>query len=263
MKLQDYLAREEISAAEFARRIGRAVSTVARILHGDTIPEPETLARIVVATGGAVQPNDFSSPAADAAAASGAAEEELMRARLYRLLARFLAAPPDRALLDMAAALEGNAGEFGIAVTGLARAAAATTPDAAAAEFHDLFIGVGRGELVPYGSYYMTGFLNEKPLARLRGDLAAMGIARAAGVPETEDGIAALCEVMAGLIDGAFGAPAELPAQRRFYEAHLAPWAGRFFGDLERAEAARLYAALGTLGRLFMAVEEAAFAMET
>lgn len=192
---------------------------------------------------------------------SGIAEEELLRARLYGLLARFLAAAPDTALLDAAAALAGDDSELGAALRELARVAATTDESAAAEEYHELFIGLGRGELAPYGSYYLTGFLQEKPLADLRDDLARLGIARRADVPEPEDHIAALCEVMAGLIEGAYGAPADLALQRGFFDAHLAPWADRFFQDLERAGAARLYRPLGRIGRKFFAVETAAFEM--
>lgn len=192
---------------------------------------------------------------------SGIAEEELLRARLYGLLARFLAAPPDAALLDAAAALAGDDSELGVGLRELARLAATTSVPAAAEEYHELFIGLGRGELAPYGSYYLTGFLQEKPLADLRDDLARLGIARRDEVPEPEDHIAALCEVMAGLIEGAFGAPAGIADQRRFFDAHLAPWVDRFFRDLECAASARLYRPIGSIGRIFFAVETAAFDM--
>jgi TorA maturation chaperone TorD len=156
---------------------------------------------------------------------------------------------------------EGDSSELGRAFVALAREAAATSAADAKSEYHDLFIGIGRGELVPYGSYYLTGFLHEKPLAELRETLAGLGIARDSSVKEPEDHIAALCEVMAGLIDGAFGAPAPLPVQWRLFERHIAPWAARFFADLEAAETARFYRAVGRIGRLFVGVETTAFAM--
>lgn len=152
--------------------------------------------------------------------------------------------------------------DFGRAVAALAAAARATTDAAVADEFHDLFIGVGRGELIPNGSYYLTGFLNEKPLAALRQDLATLGVARRAGLPETEDHLALLAATMAGLIAGAFGAPAPLAAQRRFFTAHIGSWAGTFFQHLEHAESARFYRPVGTLGRLFVAIETTALAMD-
>jgi TorA maturation chaperone TorD len=187
--------------------------------------------------------------------------EDALRAQLYRLLSRLLAAPPDRALLALVAGMSGDDTALGRGIAALAARAAETTPAAAAAEYGDLFIGVGRGELVPFASYYLTGFLNEKPLARLRGEMALLGIARAEHVKEPEDHIAAVCEMMAGLIEGAFGDPASLALQRRFFDNHLARWAPRFFEDLERAQAAVLYAPLGTVGGAFMAIETAAFEM--
>jgi TorA maturation chaperone TorD len=187
--------------------------------------------------------------------------EDALRAQLYRLLSRLLAAPPDRALLDLVAGMEGDDTPLGRGMAALAARAAAAAPKAVADEYTDLFIGIGRGELVPFASYYLTGFLNEKPLARLRGEMALLGIARAEHVKEPEDHIAALCEMMAGLIEGAFGESASLPAQRRFFENHLARWAPQFFEDLAAAQAAVLYAPVGTIGSAFMAVEQAAFEM--
>jgi TorA maturation chaperone TorD len=188
-------------------------------------------------------------------------EEEAARADIYRLLARLLAAPPDAATIAALTRMARGEGAFGDALRGLARAAAGATADGAAREYHDLFIGVGRGELLPYASYYLTGFLHERPLADLRAALAGLGIARAGDVAEPEDHIAFLCEVMAGLVAGAFGPAAPLAAQRDFFDAFLAPWAPRFFADLEGAHAARLYAPLGRLGRLFLAIEQTAFAI--
>jgi TorA maturation chaperone TorD len=107
-------------------------------------------------------------------------DEEAHRARIYGLLARLLAAPPDAPLLVALAALSGDDSDLGRAFMGLAEAARGATPDRVAEEYHDLFIGLTRGELLPHGSYYLTGFLNERPLALLRGALARLGIARAA-----------------------------------------------------------------------------------
>ncbi|HEX6143460.1 MAG TPA: molecular chaperone TorD family protein [Geminicoccaceae bacterium] len=187
--------------------------------------------------------------------------EDEVRAQHYQLLARFLAAPPDAALLQLSAGLGGNETELGTAVGELARRARETPVEVASREYHDLFIGLARGELVPYASYYLTGFLNEKPLAKLRVDMSRLGIARAAEVKEPEDHVAALCEMMAGLILGWFRPPLDLVGQRAFFDAHLRAWVGRFFEDLEAAASARLYRPLGTLGRTFVTIEEAAFDM--
>lgn len=192
---------------------------------------------------------------------SAVPEEELFRAQLYSLLARLLTAPPDATLLTALTALESDASALGQAFGELARAAAAAAPPGLAEEYQDLFIGLGRGELVPYGSFYLTGFLQEKPLAELRGDLARLGIARRSAVKEPEDHIAALCEVMAGLIDGGFGEPQPLAVQRGLFDRHIAPWAPRFFDDLAQAKSADFYRRVGRVGSLFMGIETAAFAM--
>ena len=184
----------------------------------------------------------------------------MARACLYRLLARFLANPPDQHALDAAAALAGDTGELGRSLNSFARAAQATTVTDARREYNALMIGLVRGELVPYASFYLTGFLHERPLAAVRRDFARLGITRVAGGRDPEDHIARLCEAMAGLIDGTYG-DGTLAAQQEFFARHLAPWAPRFFGDLERARAARLYAPLGAVGRLLMDIEATAFAM--
>ena len=187
--------------------------------------------------------------------------EERSRAEIYRLLAALLAAPPDAEMLAALAQMTGDESELGRAFGDLAQAAAAATPQRIAREYHDLFIGLGRGELLPYASYYLTGFLHERPLAKLRGELALLGVARSAEVKEPEDHIALLCEVMAGLIAGGPGEPAPLARQREFADDFIAPWAGRFFSDLEAASAARFYAPVGRIGRLFLGIENAAFAL--
>jgi TorA maturation chaperone TorD len=195
-----------------------------------------------------------------AAITTASIDEEALRARPYRLLARFLAAPPDEDLLRLAGGFEGDGSELGRALGLLGRTARAIDLATARREYHDLFIGLGRGELVPFASFYLTGFLHEKPLARLRGDLARLGIARAPGNSDPEDHVAALCEVMAGLITGELG-DGDLATQRDFFATHLEPWAERFFADLERAQSSVLYAPVGTFGRVFMGIETTAFAM--
>lgn len=189
------------------------------------------------------------------------AQEDVLRAQMYAFLARLLAAPPDAALLESVSKMEGDDSVIGKAMGSFARLAERTDPSAAAQEYNDLFIGLARGELLPYGSYYLTGFLHEKPLAKLRNDMSALGIERSADVKEPEDHIAALMDMMAGLITGEFGAPAPLAEQKKFFEAHISPWAGHFFADLEGAKSSVLYAALGSIGRSFMEIEATAFSM--
>jgi len=189
------------------------------------------------------------------------AEEDLLRADLYVLLGSLLAAPPDKAMLDRVSALTGDASELGDGIRALARVASATTPKAASREYNALFIGLGRGELIPFASFYLTGFLNEKPLSRLRGHMAELGIARNPDVKEPEDHIATLCEIMAGLIRGSYGAPLSLEDQHAFFNTHVATWASHFFRDLEAAEGSVLYAPVGKIGRAFMEIEYEGFRM--
>lgn len=189
------------------------------------------------------------------------APEDRMRADLYDFIGALLQMPPPAELLARAGALVGDESDLGRAVDALSRLARATTEKAAEREFHALFIGLGRGELMPFGSYYLTGFLNEKPLALLRADMARLGIVRSPDVFEPEDNIGALMEMMAGLIDGRFGAPASLDVQKEFWGKHVSPWAPHFFADLEGAKSAALYKPVGAMGRAFMAIEAEAFRM--
>ena len=188
-------------------------------------------------------------------------EEDVCRSAFYRLLGRVLVAPPDRSALAALAGLRGDDSPLGRALNTLA-AEAAQVGEGVEREYHDLFIGLGRGELVPYGSYYLTGFLNEKPLAVLRRDMARLGIKRREHVREPEDHVGAVLEMMAGLIDGSFATPAgDIATQQHFFGTHVEPVAPRFFADLEKDRAARFYRAVGTVGRLFLEVEASAFQM--
>jgi TorA maturation chaperone TorD len=181
------------------------------------------------------------------------------RAQEYALIALLLSRAPTEELLRSLGRLQADASPLGLAHAALAEAARTADAEQVGREYSDLFIGLGRGELLPYGSYYLTGFLHERPLARLRADLAAIGIARAEDNPEPEDHAAILCEIMSGLIRGDFPAPAG--SDRQLFDKHMAPWIARFFADLERAEAARFYRAVGTLGRTFIEIETQAFAL--
>lgn len=186
-------------------------------------------------------------------------EVDVARSRQYALLAVLLARAPDAQLLTRVATLRGDASPLGLAQAALAEAAAAANVESIEREFFELFIGIGRGELLPYASFYLTGFLNERPLARVRADLERFGIERADGHSEPEDHAAVLCEVMAGLADGRFGAAPG--ADREFFERHLAPWIGRFFADLEQARSAEFYRRVAALGRTFVAIESEAFTL--
>jgi TorA maturation chaperone TorD len=188
-------------------------------------------------------------------------EVDAARAREYALLSVLLARAPDQAMLDRLANLRGDSSPLGLAHAALAQAASGASAERVEREFFDLFIGLGRGELLPYGSYYLTGFLQERPLARLRECLGRLAIERAAGQAEPEDHAAILCEIMSGLASRRLPTPSG--ADREVFEQHLSPWIGRFFADLERAEAADVYQRVGTLGRVFIEIEAEAFALST
>jgi TorA maturation chaperone TorD/DNA-binding transcriptional regulator YdaS (Cro superfamily) len=186
-------------------------------------------------------------------------EIDQLRAAEYGLLSLLLGKAPDADTLRRVATLKGDGSDLGMAHIELAAAAAQTDDRAVSKEFFDLFIGIGRGELLPYASYYLTGFLHERPLARVREDLRMLGIERAGTSREPEDHIAILLEVMAGLARNDF--EAEFAEQARFFERHLKPWAARMFADLEMSPSARFYRAVGRAGRVFIELESEAFTL--
>jgi TorA maturation chaperone TorD len=192
-------------------------------------------------------------------AAADRDEIDAARAQEYALLATLLSRAPDQALLSRIAGLAGDTSPLGAAHTAVAEAARNAEAACVEREYFALFVGLGRGELLPYGSYYLSGFLHDRPLARLREDLAKLGLERADTQAEPEDHAAILCEVMAGVVSGRF--PAAPGSDRRLFEKHLAPWIGRFFSDLEQAKSAEFYRSVGALGREFIDVETEAFAL--
>jgi TorA maturation chaperone TorD len=195
----------------------------------------------------------------DAPAISAMDDVDKARMEEYALLAALLRQAPDGVLLKGLSGIRGDGTPLGVAHAALAGAAEETDPERLEREFFDLFLGVGRGELLPYGSYYLTGFLNERPLARLREDLRLLGVSRTEDQVEPEDHAAILCEIMAGLAGGTLAAAPNV--QKRFFEKHLAPWIGRFFTDLEQVKDSNFYRRVGTVGRLFVEIETEAFAL--
>jgi len=189
------------------------------------------------------------------------ASEDADRAILYGFIGRMLQAAPSSDDLQSIRGLQSDDTPVGQALAGLSTAAGTATAENLSRAYEDLFIGLGRGEFVPYGSYYLTGFLHEKPLADLRATMSRYGIERSEGVSEPEDHIAALMQMMEGLISGDFGQVATLDEQRQFFVEHIGSWAGHFFKDLSATDTDAFYAAVGALGRVFMAVEADAFAM--
>ncbi|WP_245409797.1 TorD/DmsD family molecular chaperone [Pararhizobium haloflavum] len=184
---------------------------------------------------------------------------DLLRAHEYGLLGELLARCPGPDLLHKLSGLRGDDTPLGRAHTALADAARSADPGAVEDEFFSLFVGVGRGELLPYASFYLTGFLNERPLAAVRQDLVVLGLEREAGLHDPEDHIAILCDVMAGLAAGRF--EEEGVTQQAFFARHIEPWAGLFFKDLATAPSARFYRAVAAVGAAFVDVESVAFDM--
>ena len=198
-------------------------------------------------------------------AASSALDEETARSELYGLLALVYYAQP---AIDFVATLRTSATESPVvgafleepwrALVGVARD---MTDAQIAAEFEALFGGVGKPEVYLYASHYLSGFLNEKPLARLRTDLNDLGLARMDAMSETEDHIAYLFEVMRYLIAGDDVAVANLTRQQAFFAAHIQPWVGQLCDTLARHPKARFYVAVAELTRAFMSVEAQGFDM--
>ena len=201
---------------------------------------------------------------ATAIAVSGAAPEpeDQLRADTYRVLGSLLAAAPDTDTLELfAGAPVAEDGDLlAVAWRLLATSAGRTTAQQVEDEFAALFIGIGRGELMPYASWYLTGFLMEQPLTVLRDDLARLGVALQEGVHEPEDHIGALCEVMAMLIADPERA-ADYATQRTFYTTHIGPYVARFWHDLEHAKTARFYRAVSQLGAAFTDLETKYFSL--
>ncbi len=188
--------------------------------------------------------------------------EDQSRADLYRLLGNLLAAPPQQAVLDvlqnMAPSSGGESTGLEQALHSMRSAAGQAVPAKLEQEYFALFIGLGRGELCPYASWYRTGYLMEQPLAELRSDLQRLGFARREGVGEPEDHAAALCEVMAVIISETV---LSFVKQKDFFERHLRPWLLQFFADLSQAEQADFYRTVGHAGQTFIKIEQQYFAM--
>lgn len=191
------------------------------------------------------------------------AEEDRLRAQFYDLLAQYLSSPPSADRLLAAGRLSGGETALGQAIERFALVAGRCDPGTADDEYNDLFIGIGRGELLPFGSYYLTGFLHEKPLAGLKEDMARFGIVRREDVREPEDHVAAVLETMAGLIDGRFGEVRSLADQKQFFDAHIVTWMPVFFRDLAEASSSVLYASLADVALRFLEIEAQGFAFGT
>lgn len=208
------------------------------------------------------QEQEFAAIASEVSVAAPLTTEQRLRAGAYSVLASLLRETPSQDFLDHLG--QHNADERIVddtskAIKALADAAILAKQPEVEREFHDLFIGLGRGELNPYGSWYQTGFLMEKPLGVLRTDLDKLGFERQQDVAESEDHVAALCEVMSMIIsDGT-----KHSRQQAFFEAHMAPWFSKFFTDLQEASgASNFYRAVGQFGSAFTDLETQYFSMQ-
>jgi TorA maturation chaperone TorD len=194
--------------------------------------------------------------------------EDQARADWYALLARLFYAAPDAGLLSNLARADSLATEsadnaLDLAWEELVAAASLMEADAIGEEFSALFVGVGNPQINPYASLYLSGFMMEKPLASLRSDLAALGLARTGKASEPEDHLAALCEIMRLLIAGAPNWERRpLREQRVFFMEHIVPWYVRCLDDIRRAEGANFYRKLADLAQAFFEIEYQAFELE-
>ena len=197
-------------------------------------------------------------------AADGALEDEQRyRAGAYGLLAALLRAVPDQMLLDHLVALspqsDAEADVLAEAMASLADVARSYSPAQIEEEYQNLFIGIGKGEVVPYGSWYLTGYLMEQPLSDLRDDLRALGFERSADTHEPEDHAAAIFEVISVMIADA----SSLAEQKRFFDSHMKTWLERFFADLGNARSADFYKPVAQFGAAFIKLELAYFSMHS
>ena len=190
-------------------------------------------------------------------------QEQRYRASAYALLAALLRAPPEQALLDHLVELspesDSESDELSLAMAGLAGAAQKVRPADLEDEYNSLFIGLGRGEVVPYGSWYLTGYLMEQPLSDLRDDLRALGFERNPDVREPEDHVAAIFEVFSVMISDSVS----LERQQSFYQRHMKSWVSRFFNDLGEAKSADFYRFVARFGVAFYRLEETYLTMRT
>jgi TorA maturation chaperone TorD len=208
----------------------------------------------------AVPLSDIDHSSMQAGAAEAVIDDvDMARAREYMLLSNLIRQAPSQDLLADISRLKGDASPLGLLHMSLADAADETDAQTESREYFRLFVGVGRGELLPYASYYLTGFLHERPLARVREDLNKLGIVRAAGLVEPEDNLGILFDVMAGLILDQFGAGPD--AAQTFFDCHLKPWAGRVFADLESCKPTVFYRAVARVGAAFIDIETEGFSL--
>ena len=188
--------------------------------------------------------------------------EDQLRADMYSFLANLLRAEPSAELVNQLTKLESDESPIGKSIKTLSKLASSLDLPTIRDEYVRIFIGVGRGEILPFASYYLTGFLKDKPLAKLRNDMKEIGIQLAENVKELEDHIASLFDMMSGLILGKFSKKFSIGEQKDFFNKHLAPWVDLLMRDIESSRIAVFYSPIGTIGREFMEIERSSFSMD-
>ena len=188
--------------------------------------------------------------------------EDQLRADMYSFLASLLRIEPNAQLVNQLTNLESDDSPIGKSIKTLSKLASSLDLPTIRDEYVRIFVGVGRGEILPFASYYLTGFLKDKPLAKLRNDMKEIGIELADNVKEPEDHIASLFDMMAGLILGKFNKKFSIGEQRDFFNKHLGPWVDLLMRDIESSKIAVFYSPIGTIGREFMEIERSSFSMD-
>ena len=259
--MRDVGLQSAIDAAGGIGALARALGIAQPSVSGWVRVPSERVIAVEVVTGvsrNELRPDLFAGQSRDEAVIE-LDDVDLARARGYRLLANLLSKPPTQTLLDQVARISGDATPLGMAWLALADAATRTTEAAVGEEYFKLFVGVGRGDVLPFASYYIAGFLNERPLGAIRADLLRFGVERRANIHEPEDSIATVFDVMAGLVDGSYSKnPSD---QDAFFLAHIKPWVPRLFADVAVAPSARFYSAVAEVGRHWIDIETRAFAI--
>ncbi len=188
--------------------------------------------------------------------------DDALRASYYAFLSRILIQPPDKETLEIIRSFGSDDSAFGTALGTMAKFAKAMNVDTAEDEFTKMFYGFGAGgEVQPYESLYLTGLLYDKPLAQLRNDMAEFGLEHSQINSEPEDHAGYILEIMHGLITGLYGDDVSPERQKQFFQNHIKSWMEKLFEDLEKADSSVLYAAIGTVGRLFVEIESDIFEM--
>ena len=188
-------------------------------------------------------------------------EEDQLRADMYSFIANMIRTEPSQELIDSVKTLSGDSSSIGSSIKLISKLASNLHISEIQDEYVNLFLGVGRGELLPFASYYLTGFLNDKPLSKLRDDMNKLGVVRLKEVKEPEDHVSSLFDIMSGLITGQFGKVYSISEQSDFFEKHLNSWVHLLMSDIESAKTAVFYAPIGSLGKEFINIEREAFRM--